>query len=150
MKLRTMSLLLALLVLVLVVMPHRSDGRSLAALPSHNLPETSGVILPAPMMSGNAAGSIDGSAADAFCFYRQTDGTVIDLSAICGDGAAALPLLERPVPNSSGALAPRSSELNPAMQITPPNDPGVLYLSGSGGPDAAAQAASQDEQQPTR
>jgi hypothetical protein len=150
MKLRTMSLLLALLVLVLMLMPHSSYGRSPAALPSNNSPETSGVILLAPMMSGNAMGSIDGSVADALCFYRQIDGTVIDLSAICGDGSAALPLLEGTVPLGTGAVAPRLSEVNPAIQITPPNDPGVLYLSGSGGPDAAAQAASQSEQQPTR
>jgi hypothetical protein len=149
MKLRTMSLVLVL-VLVLVLMPHSSYGRSPAALPSNNSPVTSGAILPTPMMSGDEAGAIAGSATDALCFYRQTDGTVIDLSAICGGGSAALPLRDSTVPLGTGALAPRLSEINPAMQITPPNDPGVLYLSGSGGHDAAAQAASQGEQQPTR
>jgi hypothetical protein len=89
------------------------------------------------------------SAGDSPCFYRQADGTIVDLRSICGERSTAPPLPGRIVPSGNGAIPPSpSTPANPAMKITPPNDPGVLYLSGSGSADKAAGAASQAEKQP--
>ncbi len=78
------------------------------------------------------------------CFYQKSDGTVVDLRGICGKQAPPMPnqVIQRP----SAPVMPQSTTANPAMQITSPNDPGVLYLSGSGGDNPAAQAASRAEQ----
>jgi hypothetical protein len=85
------------------------------------------------------------SSADSPCFYRSADGSVVDLQSICGQTPAdGLPIVPgRITPTTPGNITQSS---NPAMQITPPDDPGVLYLSDSGGPDPDAIAASAAEQ----
>jgi hypothetical protein len=89
------------------------------------------------------------SGGDSPCFYRQADGTIVDLRSICGERSPSTPLPGRIVPSGNGVIPPSpSTPANPAMKITPPNDPGVLYLSGSGSADKAAGAASQAEKQP--
>ncbi|OUC12364.1 MAG: hypothetical protein B0A82_23105 [Alkalinema sp. CACIAM 70d] len=78
---------------------------------------------------------------DSPCFYRKPDGTVVDLRKICRETDNGV-MPSGAVPgNSNAAMTNRLT--NPAMQITPANDPGVLYLSNSGdsAPIAAASAA---------
>jgi hypothetical protein len=87
------------------------------------------------------------SPADSPCFYRTADGTVVDLQTLCGQTApGAVPIAPVSLPNTSVAPGNITNVVNPAMQITPPDDPGVLYLSNSGGPDQGAIAASAAEQ----
>jgi hypothetical protein len=121
-KIRMMTIVLAIAALILVLMPHISYSQTPVNL---------------------------GGEADSPCFYRQADGTIVDLSAICGTGSTATPLPSGSDRSGTGAVSnDRSTTTNPAMNITSPNDPGVLYLSGSGENDPAANAASQAEKQP--
>lgn len=84
---------------------------------------------------------------DSPCFYRKPDGTVVDLRKICRETDNGV-MPSGAVPgNSNAAMTHRLT--NPAMQITPANDPGVLYLSNSGDP-APIAAASATEWQPRR
>jgi hypothetical protein len=139
-KVRMMTIVLAIVALLLVLIPRISYSQP---------PVSSGVALPSPTPPIPTAPIGNSSATDSPCFYRQADGTIVDLSAICGTGSTATPLPSGLGRSGTGAVSgERSALANPAMNITPPNDPGVLYLSGSGGNDPAAIAASQAEKQP--
>jgi hypothetical protein len=128
MKRYIFAVILGIFTFVMILMPHRSYSKEIPA-------------------NFNQATPINNS--DSPCFYYKSDGSVVDLRAICGTSSIE-------TPHSSGAtstLSPTSSqnqssskvEVNPAMKITRPNDPGVLYISGSGGIDRGAQLASQAE-----
>jgi hypothetical protein len=120
MKIRIMTIVLAIVALLLVLIPRISYSQT--------------------------------SETDSPCFYRQADGTIVDLRSICGTGSTTTPLpggMVRSTP-SGGGTVPSNPRNNPAMNITPPNDPGVLYLSGSGASDPATAAASQAENNPQR
>jgi hypothetical protein len=49
------------------------------------------------------------SAVDSPCFYRQADGTIVDLRSICGERSPSTPLPGRIVPSGNGAIPPSPS-----------------------------------------
>ena len=139
MKIRITTIVLAIVALLLVLIPRISHSQTSVSL---------GVALPSPVPSIPITNS---SEPDSPCFYRQADGAIVDLQSICGTGSTTMPVSGGMVqPKSSGMVNARSAPTNPAMEITPPDDPGVLYLSGSGASDPAATAASQAEQKAAR
>jgi hypothetical protein len=129
-KIRIVTIVLVIVALILVLRPPMSYSQ--------------------PPATGQLTTSIGNpSETDSPCFYRQTDGTIVDLRSICGQRSTSTPSPGRMAPSGNGAIPQfPSTPTNPAMQITPPNDPGVLYLSGSGSDDRAAAAASRAEQKP--
>ncbi|MBE9030323.1 hypothetical protein IQ266_11330 [filamentous cyanobacterium LEGE 11480] len=144
MKLRIISIALAITAMLFAVMPHVSHGKQPAA--AINEPATSSIVLPAPKLPESNLPTSTGESrsiaaginldSDSPCYYRKSDGTLVDLRSICGQQGNTAPTNVGSTPVYD----------NPAMRITPPNDPGVLYLSDSGQDDPAAQAASQAEE----
>lgn len=139
MKVRIISITLAIVAMLFTLLPHQSYGQQ---PDSAAQPVTSNIKLPTPVLPDESGTPVvetvaaAPTAADSPCFYTKSDGTVVDLRAICGQQSDAAP-----VPAANGVAYD-----NPAMQITPPNDPGVLYISNSGDDDPAAAAASRAEE----
>jgi hypothetical protein len=79
------------------------------------------------------------------CFYQKSDGTTVDLGHLCGQRSGGR---SRPNSTPQNPTAPsmvQSGNSNPAMQITAPNDPGVLYISDSDSNNAGVKAAQESE-----
>ncbi len=114
------AVVMGILTLVMILIPHRSYGKEIPIKDS-----------------------------DSPCFYYKSDGSMVDLRAICDQSSVQAPNPGGPrstlSPTSSQGQPSSTLEVNPAMKITPPNDPGVLYVSGSGGIDRGGQLASQHE-----
>ena len=136
MKRSLIAIMIVILTLLITLMPHRSYSQDIA---NPNSMANDRAILP-----NNAAYSI--AQEDSLCFYRKADGTIVDLRSICGKPSVTPSASKggsspsQPSGQTSGPISE-----NPAMRINKPNDPGVLYISGSGGNDAASQKASQQE-----